>query len=60
MDHLINIIRKVGYAVKVYDMGLLDYGVTLSWNYKQRYVDICMSGYVAKIVARFKQERRKK
>ena len=56
LDHLIVAIRKAGYGVKVDKTGLLYCGITLRWNYEQRYVDISMPGYVKKMLARFKHE----
>jgi hypothetical protein len=57
LGHLIAAIRALGYTVDVDKAGSLYGGITLKWNYKQRYLGISMPGYVAKIMSRFKHEK---
>ena len=51
LNHLIAAIRVAGYGVEVDEAGSLYDGITLKWNYKKRYMDISMPGYVKKILA---------
>ena len=51
LNHLTAVIRAAGYGVEVDKTGSLDCGITLEWNYEQRYMDISMPGYVKKILA---------
>ena len=36
------------------------YGITLDWNYKEKYVDISMQGYIKRLLTKFKYEPKKK
>ena len=56
LNHLIAAIRTAGYGVEVDKVGSLYCGITLKRNYKKRYVDISMPGYVKKSLVRFKHE----
>jgi hypothetical protein len=42
------------YKVTIDYKGSLYCGVTLEWNYEQRYVDISMPGYVKKLLIKYK------
>lgn len=52
LDHLLNAIKK-DYKVEVDETGGLYCGITLEWNYKEKYVDISMPGYVQKQLTRY-------
>ena len=51
LEHLTTTIRAAGYSVEVDEAGSLYYGLTLKWNYEQRYVNISVPGYVKEILA---------
>jgi len=51
-DHLITALKK-HYELDVDWDGKLYCGITLTWNYEQRYVDISMPKYVDNLLARF-------
>eukprot|EP00804_Cyclotella_cryptica_P022237 CCRYP_017934-RA/>CCRYP_017934-RA protein AED:0.24 eAED:0.19 QI:0/0/0/1/1/1/2/0/738 len=52
LDHLLQSIRK-HYDVKVDHTGSLYCGITLHWNYKEKYLDISMPGYVTKQLTKY-------
>ena len=60
LDHLIGAIKGAGYQVAVDETGSLYCGITLKWNYEQRYVDVSMPGYVVKMITRFKHDTPKR
>ena len=43
-DHLCEAIQKCGYKIETDWKGNLYYGVTLAWNYRERYLDVTMPG----------------
>eukprot|EP00804_Cyclotella_cryptica_P022272 CCRYP_018126-RA/>CCRYP_018126-RA protein AED:0.26 eAED:0.24 QI:0/0/0/1/0/0.33/3/0/620 len=52
LNHLLQSIRK-HYDVKVDHTGSLYCGITLHWNYKEKYLDISMPGYVTKQLTKY-------
>ena len=50
--HLITAVEDL-YKVKVDWTGSLYCGLTLKWNYQQRYVDISMPGYIQNVLSKF-------
>ena len=54
--HLTNILKQNYESISEDWDGGLYCGVTLRWNYKERYVDISMPGYVNKVLQRYKHE----
>ena len=54
LDHIIQSIKHAGYEIVVDKTGSLYCVITLEWNYKERYIDVAMPGYVGKMIARFK------
>ena len=55
-DHLIRVLQK-HYKLSIDWEGSLYCGITLKWNYKERYLDISMPGYVEKMLKRFKHKK---
>ena len=51
-EHLLNALRQ-HYDISVDWKGMNYCGLTLSWNYKNGYVDVSMPGYVHRALARF-------
>ena len=51
-DHLLNVLHKY-YSTTIDWTGSLYCGITLQWNYRKRYVDISMPGYIDKVRQRF-------
>ena len=52
VHHLHNALRKQ-YEITTDMTGTLYCGLTLAWDYKRRYVDVSMPGYIAKTLHRF-------
>ena len=52
-DHLVDALRTF-YKLSVDCSGTLFCGIKLNWNYKQRQVQLSMSGYIDKALLRFK------
>jgi len=53
-DHLLKVLRG-HYSVEVDWNGALYCGITLNWNYTDRYVDISMPNYVQKQLVRYRR-----
>jgi hypothetical protein len=51
--HLVEALKKCTYELKDDWEGKLYYGITLDWNYEERYLDISMSHYADKVLQRF-------
>jgi len=58
-DHLLKTLHK-WYKTSIDWEGSLYCGITLKWNYDERYLNISMSGYVAKVLQRFKHDKPRK
>ena len=54
-DHLLSILHE-HYKTTIDWSGSLYCGITLHWNYDERYVDISMPGYIDKVRQRFNHE----
>jgi hypothetical protein len=52
LQHLLSAIKE-HYAISVDHTGGLYCGITLQWNYKDRYLDISMPGYVEKQLIKY-------
>ena len=50
--HLINCLRSLCTVTADWS-GFLYIGITLDWNYSERYVDLSMPGYIGKVLLRF-------
>ena len=48
-EHLISSLRKHYTKIAVDWTGSLYAGINLNWNYKERWVDSSMQGYIAKL-----------
>jgi hypothetical protein len=59
IDHLLRAI-KTHYKVSEDWEGKLYCGITLDWNYSEKYVDISMPGYIKRALQRFKHTAPKK
>jgi hypothetical protein len=57
-DHLLNALKE-HYTLDVDWDGKLYSGITLTWDYKNKQVDISMPGYIKKILQRFLHECKK-
>jgi hypothetical protein len=57
-DHLLNALKE-HYTIDIDWEGKLYCGITLTWDYKNKHVDISMPGYIKKLLQRFQQELRK-
>ena len=53
IDHLVAALKK-DYTITEDWGGKLYCVISLEWNYKKRYVDISMPGYIKKAIAQFK------
>ena len=49
-EHLLVILEKEFTAVSTYWDGDLYCGITLEWNYEERWLDISMPGYIKKVL----------
>ena len=54
-DHLLKVLHKY-YKTSIDWKGSLYCGISLNWNYNERYVDISMPGYIDKVRQRFNHE----
>ena len=55
-DHLLNVLKK-HYDMETDWDGSLYCGITLKWNYKDKYVDISMPNYVKKNITKYKHDK---
>ena len=55
-DHLIKTLKGHYDKISVDWEGKLYCGITLDWNYEERFLDISMPGYINKLRARYKHE----
>ena len=53
--HLINILKK-WYELTTDWGGMAYWGITLSWDYKQGWVDLTIPGYIARVLQWFRHE----
>ena len=59
LDHLLRAIKQ-HYMISEDWEGTLYCGITLKWNYREKYVDISMPGYIKRALERFKHTATKK
>ena len=52
-DHLINTLEGHYNKISVDWEGKLYCGINLEWNYKEKFLDISMPGYIDKLRARY-------
>ena len=55
-DHLIKTLEVHYDKILVDWEGKLHCGITLEWNYSERFLDISMPGYIDKLLARYQHE----
>ena len=59
IDHLLNALREE-YKIEVDWTGTLYCGITLNWNYEERWVDTSMPEYIPKLLTKYKHEKPKR
>ena len=52
-NHLLNILRHEFTVVSIDWEGKLYCGISLEWNYKERWLDISMPGYMKKVLEKY-------
>jgi hypothetical protein len=57
-DHLLNVLKE-HYTIDINWEGKLYCGITLTWDYIKKHVDISMPGYIKKLLQRFQHELQK-
>ena len=56
-DHLLQVLEKEFTAVSTDWDGVLYCGITLEWNYKERWLDISIPGYIKKVLQKYLHKR---
>ena len=59
LDHLIKTLQE-HYVITMDKEGKHYCGLTLDWHYKERYVDVSMSGYISSALQKYNHKKPKK
>ena len=55
-EHLLGVLEKKITKVSTDLEGARYCGITLEWNYEERWLDISMPGYIKKVLQKYKHE----
>ena len=57
VDHLLHILKREFTAVLEDWEGKLYCGISLDWNYEERWLDISMPGYIQRVLQKYKHKK---